>query len=256
VYYYIDNEEVFHLLDGDKIATLSAIYIGDLLQKLKGKLDLSMGVVQTAYANGASTKYLQEVVKAEVACVPTGVKHLHHKAGEYDIGVYFEANGHGTVTFKREAVAKIYDLEKQWSAGTDASEEQKTALKQLANLPKLINQSVGDAISDALFVESILRNKNMTLPQWDALYKDFPNRLRAQKVTDRNVFKTTDAERILTEPKGMQEKLNAIVAKYKNGRSFVRPSGTEDVVRVYAEAETQQEADALAEEVSTLVTSQ
>jgi phosphoacetylglucosamine mutase len=30
------------------------------------------------------------------------------------------------------------------------------------------------------------------------------------------------------------------------GRSFVRPSGTEDVVRVYAEAATQQEADALA----------
>ena len=32
-----------------------------------------------------------------VACVPTGVKHLHHKAKEYDVGVYFEANGHGTV---------------------------------------------------------------------------------------------------------------------------------------------------------------
>ena len=33
-----------------------------------------------------------------VACVPTGVKHLHHKAKEFDIGVYFEANGHGTVS--------------------------------------------------------------------------------------------------------------------------------------------------------------
>jgi phosphomannomutase len=32
-----------------------------------------------------------------VACVPTGVKHLHHKVVEYDIGIYFEANGHGTV---------------------------------------------------------------------------------------------------------------------------------------------------------------
>ena len=33
-----------------------------------------------------------------VACVPTGVKHLHHKALDYDIGIYFEANGHGTVS--------------------------------------------------------------------------------------------------------------------------------------------------------------
>lgn len=37
--------------------------------------------------------------KVPVACVPTGVKHLHQKAVEYDIGVYFEANGHGTVIF-------------------------------------------------------------------------------------------------------------------------------------------------------------
>lgn len=32
-------------------------------------------------------------------------------------------------------------------------------------------------------------------------------------------------------------------------RSFVRPSGTEDVVRVYAEAATQDEADQLAKQV-------
>lgn len=37
-----------------------------------------------------------------VACVPTGVKHLHHKAKDYDVGVYFEANGHGTLLFKNE----------------------------------------------------------------------------------------------------------------------------------------------------------
>jgi phosphomannomutase len=42
-----------------------------------------------------------------VACVPTGVKHLHHKALEYDIGVYFEANGHGTVIFSDFATRRI-----------------------------------------------------------------------------------------------------------------------------------------------------
>ena len=44
------------MLDGDKIATLSAMYIREELAKLQGKIDLKMGVVQTAYANGASTK--------------------------------------------------------------------------------------------------------------------------------------------------------------------------------------------------------
>ena len=35
--------------------------------------------------------------KIPVACANTGVKHLHHKALDFDMGVYFEANGHGTV---------------------------------------------------------------------------------------------------------------------------------------------------------------
>lgn len=46
-----------------------------------------------------------------------------------------------------------------------------------------------------------------------------------------------------------------MVAKYPRGRSFVRPSGTEDVVRVYAEAETAEQTKKLAAEVA-LVTYQ
>ena len=59
VYYYLRDGKTFRLLDGDKIATMVAIFIGDLVKK--AKLDLKVGVVQTAYANGSSTKYLQDV---------------------------------------------------------------------------------------------------------------------------------------------------------------------------------------------------
>jgi len=40
--------------------------------------------------------------------------------------------------------------------------------------------------------------------------------------------------------------------EYK-GRCFVRPSGTEDVVRVYAEAETREAADQLAAKAEQIV---
>ena len=59
---------------------------------------VNLGMVQTAYANGSSTKYAEEILGVTVACTRTGVKHLHHKALDFDIGVYFEANGHGTVS--------------------------------------------------------------------------------------------------------------------------------------------------------------
>lgn len=43
----------------------------------------------------------------EVACVPTGVKFLHHRALDFDVGVYFEANGHGTVVFSSAAMGTV-----------------------------------------------------------------------------------------------------------------------------------------------------
>lgn len=69
----------------------------------KTKVNLKLGLVQTAYANGASTDYIQGTLNVPVACTPTGVKHLHHRALDFDIGVYFEANGHGTVVFSENA---------------------------------------------------------------------------------------------------------------------------------------------------------
>lgn len=59
VYFYTDEHEVFHLLDGDRIATLVAQYVKELLDE-SAIGDLSIGIVQTAYANGGSTNYIKE----------------------------------------------------------------------------------------------------------------------------------------------------------------------------------------------------
>ena len=71
-----------------------------------------VGIVQTAYANGASSEYIRRALPGcalEVA--PTGVKHLHTAAERFDVGVYWEANGHGTVLF---GAAFVTILHKVW----------------------------------------------------------------------------------------------------------------------------------------------
>ncbi|XP_063772968.1 phosphoacetylglucosamine mutase isoform X2 [Pseudophryne corroboree] len=242
VYYYNDGHNCFHLLDGDKIATLISTFIKELL--LKVDLTLKMAVVQTAYANGSSTRYLEEVMKVPVFCAKTGVKHLHHKAQEFDIGVYFEANGHGTVLFSKTAEEQIKQLTK-----VGPTEETRKAAQTLEHLINLINQTVGDAISDMLVIEAILSLKGLTVQKWDDIYTDLPNRQLKVTVADRKVIETTDAERRAVKPPGLQEKIDDLVKTYSMSRAFVRPSGTEDVVRVYAEADTQENADALAHDV-------
>ena len=139
------------------MASLIATYI---MKKLGNKTSIQMGVVQTAYANGASTKFLEES-GVSVECAKTGVKNLHHVALNFDIGIYFEANGHGTVLFSKECIKKL-------------QEENQNELLLLANL---INQTVGDAFSDLFAIEAILHLLNYTMNDWLQMYSDFPNRL-------------------------------------------------------------------------------
>ncbi|KAI9800489.1 MAG: hypothetical protein M1825_004037 [Sarcosagium campestre] len=246
VYYFLDKDNQFRLLDGDKIATLAASFIGDLARLAGVSEKLQIGVVQTAYANGSSTDYVTRSLKLPVVCTPTGVKHLHHAATKFDVGVYFEANGHGTVVFSDSALKALAKHEPQ-------SPAQASALETLRALTQLINQTVGDALSDLLFVEVILAHKTWGPQEWINTYTDIPNRLVRIEVPDRNRFKAVDAERRLEEPQGVQSEIDAVVAKYKLGRSFVRASGTEDAVRVYAEAATTGEVDDLALKVTQIV---
>ena len=246
VYYFADAAGTFRLLDGDRIAALAARFIQTALRTVG--LDLALGVVQTAYANGNSTRFMREELGAEVVFACTGVKHLHHKAEAFDIGVYFEANGHGTVVFSQKAIDALHTLD-----SSAFSAEQLTALRRLRALPDLINQTVGDALSDMLLVQGILAVTGWTCADWLAMYSDLANRLLKVTVADRGVFETADADTRLVQPAGLHEQVQALVAPVASGRSFVRPSGTEDVVRVYAEADTQEATDALGIAVAKLV---
>ncbi|XP_071171739.1 phosphoacetylglucosamine mutase-like isoform X1 [Mytilus edulis] len=247
VYYFADKDNTFHLLDGDKIATLVAGYLKNLMSE--SGLTLNLGLVQTAYANGSSTDYITNKLQVPVACVSTGVKHLHHKALEFDIGVYFEANGHGTVLFSDKANQIISNATKD----TSKTEAQRKSASCLLTVIDLINQTVGDAISDMLLVELVLSTQDWDAEQWNQAYIDLPNRQLKVKVKDRSVIQTTNAERKTTAPVGLQEAIDKLVSGYLKGRSFVRPSGTEDIVRVYAEADTRANADKLAAEVGAVV---
>lgn len=101
VFHYFDTNQQWILLDGDRIAALVAVFIYQTLRDAGLLSSITMGIVQTAYANGSSTAFLRGL-NVPIYVAKTGVKYLHHKAQELDVGVYFEANGHGTVLFSQK----------------------------------------------------------------------------------------------------------------------------------------------------------
>ncbi|WZZ90917.1 phosphoacetylglucosamine mutase [Brassica napus] len=254
VYFYIPSEscgDKVELLDGDKILSLFALFIKEQLNIIgdEGK-QCRLGVVQTAYANGASTDYVKGM-GLEVVFAKTGVKHLHEKAEEFDVGIYFEANGHGTILFSESFLSWLVGKQKDYSEGSDKH----NAVSRLVAVSNLINQAVGDALSGLLLVEVILQHMGWSVQKWNELYKDLPSRQVKVEVPDRTAVVTTSEETKALKPLGIQDAINAEIKKYQHGRAFIRPSGTEDVVRVYAEASTQEDADSLANSVAQLVKS-
>ncbi|GLU05458.1 hypothetical protein SLE2022_225590 [Rubroshorea leprosula] len=254
-----DCSSKIDLVDGDKILSLFALFIKEQLSVLDGeknersdnKYQARLGVVQTAYANGASTKYLKQS-GLEVIFTPTGVKYLHEKAAKYDIGIYFEANGHGTILFSEGVLSWLEAKNNELASLAKGSEQQKAVLRLLA-VSKLINQAVGDALSGLLLVEAILQHMGWSIHKWNELYQDLPSRQLKVKVVDRTAVVTTNAETRAVSPPGIQEAIDSETVKYPQGRCFMRPSGTEDVIRVYAEASTQEDADSLANSVAGIV---
>lgn len=323
VFYYTSTNTrqrvtTLHLLDGDKISVLLATFLQDELFHLYQYISessslrphhddistssIQCGVVQTAYANGASTFYLQNTLGMKIITTKTGVKFVHHAAlHNFDVGIYFEANGHGTILFN----AKFYDLmaiaeqlflhPSSTVTTTDTSTNDCSkdnglrpraliAWQRLRILPRLINQAVGDALSDLLLVDAILYLKNWTLTSWNNLYHDLPSRQLKVYVQDRNIISTNDNETRVLKPIELQSALDNLVSSMISSslssssssavseansnqssssitkhdpkvimRTFVRPSGTENVVRIYAEAPTQKDADELATHAAALV---
>jgi len=243
VFHYWNKDAEWRLLDGDKISALIVSFVHDQLAQLALDPPLSFAAVQTAYANGAAATFVRGL-GVPVAIAKTGVKFLHHVALDYDIAAYFEANGHGTLLFSDVATNAL--LAAKASAQAENNAAAALAASRLLWARQLVNQAVGDALSDLLLVEAILAMKQWSAADWDAMYSDLPSRQSKLPVADRTAITTTDTEERVLSPSSLQPALDELMGRFGGGRCFVRPSGTEDVVRVYAEAETQEAADELA----------
>jgi phosphoacetylglucosamine mutase len=101
---------------------------------------------------------------------------------------------------------------------------------------QIVNPAIGDSMTGLLLVAAILKRTRVSPQAWAALYTPISCRLAALRVADRHAIATECLETRVASPAALQSEIDTLVAATPLGRAFVRPSGTEDVVRVYAEA--------------------
>jgi phosphoacetylglucosamine mutase len=194
---------------------------------------VSHGLIETAYANGSVGRFLEDRGIKRVI-VPTGVKYATPEQKKFTIGANDEPNGHGTILVNWQALdAALNSLE-------DPMDYNAQKLRTFLKIP---SQTVGCGIANMLMMEAVMRDLDMNVKQVIELYTENPSVLTKAEVKDRTSFKTTWDEQRLVEPFGLQDFIDTACKNTPCGRCFVRPSGTEDILRVYAEAKTPEDAD-------------
>jgi len=184
--------------------------------------EYSLGVVSTAYINGAAMEYVKSLsVHFEIG--KTGVKNVHALAEKYDLGIYFESNGHGSIMYSD----KLFNAFKK---------------NNLDQVLLLQNVTTGDAITNLLSVEFMLRQLRWSLADWYNIYTPFVNRQTKISVENKSDYLTNNNETRLIKPDGLQDKIDQTINDFgKSGfyiRAFVRPSGTENILRLYVESDS------------------
>jgi phosphoacetylglucosamine mutase len=215
VFYYVEPVTYnLQILNGDYIAALIFRYLSRVLTNVQ---DLSIGFVYTGYTNSACVDYIKslpfpENVSVSCVCTATGVKHLHAEAEKYDIGVYFEQNGHGNVLFRH--YPSCLDI-----------------------LVTLYHPNIGDGVLDLYSTLYILQTLEMNVQDWRQLYTEKHVKMSKIEVPDKNLFSCTPNELELVEPAHIQHYIGRLKAAAPYPfRAFVRASGTENVVRLFVES--------------------
>ena len=118
--------------------------------------------------------------------------------------------------------------------------------EQSGHILSKINNFSGDGILTAIQISKFCKKKNITLNDWlQSSFKPYP-----QKLT--NIDLNFNTNKINQKAKSL---INQTIKNYQtiysdNCRVYIRPSGTEPVIRVLVEAKDQKKVDFLSSEIT------
>ena len=129
----------------------------------------------------------------------------------------------------------------------DAIKKKKASLggEQSGHILSEVNNFSGDGILTALQICKYCKKKNITLNDWlKSSFEPFPQRLTNIKL-DFNINKLNSKTKILIN----QTIKNFQTIYSENCRVYIRPSGTEPLIRILVEAENQKKVDSLSNKI-------
>ncbi|GLY11627.1 phosphoglucosamine mutase [Pseudobacillus badius] len=117
--------------------------------------------------------------------------------------------------------------------------------EQSGHIVFLDYNTTGDGLLTGLQLVNIMKMTKKPLSELAAEMKKFPQILKNVRVTDK--YKVTENEKVKAVIEAVEAEMNG------NGRVLVRPSGTEPLVRVMVEAQTEEQCQVFVDRIATVV---
>ena len=254
IIYYIDEEDGkngIEIIKGEKIIVLYAKMLDFLIDnfsknlKIKYNEMIKMGIITSKYSNGAFISYCENNLKNyKLSVTKTGINNIQKESKKFDISICYEYNGLGTIYISQDLSTKFGKLSSLIETSKDS---QIIELFQL--FIALFNSITSDGVSNLLVIESIMKSMNLSIKDVYDFYNEIPYKIVDIKMKY-NKFITNEDDSKIIEPKNMQIIIDELSNKYANSKIYVRPTGTEDYLRVYAESETDDNCEKIIEELS------
>ena len=254
IIYYIDEEDGkngIEIIKGEKIIVLYAKMLDFLIDnfsknlKIKYNEMIKMGIITSKYSNGAFKSFCENNLKNyKLSVTKTGINNIQKESKKFDISICYEYNGLGTIYISQDLSTKFGKLSSLIETSKDS---QIIELFQL--FIALFNSIASDGVSNLLVIESIMKSMNLSIKDVYDFYNEIPYKIVDIKMKYSKFITNEDDSKII-EPKNMQIIIDELSNKYANSKIYVRPTGTEDYLRVYVESETDDNCEKIIEELS------
>ena len=254
IIYYIDEEDGkngIEIIKGEKIIVLYAKMLDFLIDnfsknlKIKYNEMIKMGIITSKYSNGAFISFCENNLKNyKLSVTKTGINNIQKESKKFDISICYEYNGLGTIYISQDLSTKFGKLSSLIETSKDS---QIIELFQL--FIALFNSITSDGVSNLIVIESIMKSMNLSIKDVYDFYNEIPYKIVDIKMKYSKFITNEDDSKII-EPKNMQIIIDELSNKYANSKIYVRPTGTEDYLRVYVESETDDNCEKIIEELS------
>ena len=217
----IDNKTSnsnIEMFDGDDFIIIFLNIFFEKLQGIGNLGNVEIGVVVSDYTNFAVSEFIKRnyeekdtTIGIDIVKAKTGIKNFIDKASKYDIGIYFEPNGHGGICFGANFTAKLEDM-KKISGNKD--------LDFVLDASRIFFPLIGDPLPVMFLIEA---------GKLEKMIEKFPTKMENIKIEDSKKIQENVQKFESLNDKYSKRRCSCKTCggKSPTSRIFIRASGTE-----------------------------